>query len=557
MPQRKRPARPKPKVIRSQPRDPVTGQRRSIYAESEVELGARLHRLGEIRRDVRYGLDPNEASRAMRPALGTVLTVSEVWQRYSSSKKPRAQRKANKTWRCYIEPYLGGRRAWELSPDVMAHWVLDLGRTRGRTGHGLAPATVWLCYDYLQAAYNRLVPRELPGLPWGSWRPELPRGDDARVSRREYATSLEELRALVLAARGRDQRRWDGGKFSDLTSRVVVLLLTGLRQAELCGLAWDMVDVDGPPYLLHVWAQAPRGWRQDWPGYDRPPQIPKGRRRRRQVMHPDVIAALRAQREQLQARGWHHAEGPVFPGRAGQWRTNGEALKPELVRELAREAGLPNPHLWTTHSTRHTFATLEVAASLGDFKATQERTGHSSIAQLQTYYHAATGRGMPSSQIPEIGAGLVQPAIETAGREVTIDLRLGPDAPAVERELEPAPPKPRAPSPPQLPPAEPEPPQERGRPKAPPCDYAAAAAAWLEACGQGEVPVGKCGRPLVRPAEVTEDIRRAQRRTWARYRKQKLSAEDIQKHVAATRRAKLGAWTRALRLAAKRPPQEG
>ena len=353
-----------PKRIRSQPRDPVTGKRLSVYADTPQERDARLQRIGEIRRDVSFGLDPAEATRATRPAVGKVLTVDEVWKRYVAGKKPRARRRAEASWKNYMAPYLAGRHAWELTEDVLAAWILDLGKTRGRTGHGLSPASIWLCYDYLAAAFNRLVPRELSGLPWGGWRPELPRGEDARLSRREYATSLEQLRDVLLAARARDQAIWNRGGFSDLTCRVLVALLTGMRQAELCGLAWDMVQLDEGTAMLYVWAQAPRGWRNDWPGHDRPPQIPKGRRRRKQVMHPNVVAALRAQRDQLRARGWYRPEGPVFPGREGAWRTSGICVDPGRMRELAAEAGLPNPHLWVTHTTRHTFASLEIHASL-------------------------------------------------------------------------------------------------------------------------------------------------------------------------------------------------
>lgn len=544
MPARKRPAA-RPKHIRSQPRDPVTGERRSIYAASEAERDARLLRLGEVRRDVRYGMDPAEAARAARPALGRVLTVDEAWSRYLATKPDRAQRRINVIWSSYICPYLSGRRAWELSPDVMARWVLDLGKTRGRTGHGLAPATIWLCYDSLAAACNRLVPRDLPALPWGRWRPDLPKGPDSAQTRREYATTVEQLCSLVLAARERDAVQWDRGQFSDLTARVVVLLLTGLRQAEAAGLAWDNITLDAPIPMLYVWAQAPQNWRRDFPGHDRPPAIPKGRKRRKQVAHPNVVAALLAQREQLQARGWFRPDGPVFPGNDGQWRSSGKTVKPTTMRELAAAAGLPNPHLWVTHSTRHTFATLEVLTSLGDFRATQARTGHSSIAQLETYYHAATGRGMPQSHIPELGAELMAPAIKTAGVAVTIDLRQGADAPAIERSLPPAPLA--------LPPARPEPPSAASARPAEPATWPDLARDWLASCASGEVPTGKNGRALVRPPEVSEDIRRAARRLYARAKTATWTREECSRRVAASRRAKLAAWSRALRNARPGP----
>lgn len=524
-----------PRLVRSQPRDPVTGQRRSIYASSETERDRRLKRLDEVRRDLKWGLDPAEAARIARPALGRVLTVDDVWTRYVSGKPAPSKKKAMGTWEAYIRPYLGGRRAWELSPEVLEAWILDLGKSRGRTGHGLAPGTIWLCYDYLAAAFNRLVPRELSDLPWGRWRPALPRGEDARQTRREYATTPEQLAALVMAARARDVKLWNRGLFGDLTARVVVLLLTGLRQAEGCALAWDNVAIDAGVPLLHVWAQAPQHWRDNYPGHSRPPAIPKGRRRRKQIMHPNVIHALTAQREQLDQRGWYRADGPCFPGRVGAWRTSGQLVKPDMMRALATEAGLPNPHLWVTHSTRHTFATLEVAASLGDFKATKKRTGHASIAQLELYYHAATGRGLPESQIPGLPPDLLAPALEPPQ---------SPPEPVAELPPAPAPELPAPPLPTPTPSA-PEPPQEAA-PEACPATYLEHARAWLEACSTGQVPTGKNRRPLSRPLAVTEDIRRAQRRIYSRARAAGWSDETRTKKMAQSRRGKLAAWSRAL-----------
>lgn len=555
---RRRP-RGRAKPIRSQPRDPVTGERRSIYAESEAERDARLLQLDRVRRDVRYGLDPNEATKFARPALGRVLTTNEVWSRYAGSKRDRARRKADGYWRSYIEPYLGARKVWELTADVMAHWVLDLGRTRGRTGHGLSPASIWLCYDYIAAACNRVVPRELPGLPWGTWRPEVPRGEDGRVSRREYATSIEELRAIVLQARIEDEKAWRSGHFADLTNRLVVFLLTGMRQAEVAGLAWDMVAIDGQTPLLHIWAQAPAGWRNDWLGHDRPPQIPKGRRRRRQVMHPNVVDALRSQRDQLQAAGRYREDGPVFPGHGSEWRNSGRVIAPDRIRGLARAAGLPNPHLWVTHSTRHSFASLEIHASLGDFRATKERTGHSTISQLEGYYHS--GRGMPQSQIPALTPEAIQPAIQSEGHALADEPVKGqsdcpPQLPAPEKRQ---PPEkrpsdlPEQPSPAAIVRAEPTglPQRPRGRPKVESArSYTEHAREWLTALQGGHVPQGRNGRALVRPEAVTEDVRRHQRRVSARFRG-KVPGEQLAKKVAAARRAKLAAWARALKLAAK------
>jgi hypothetical protein len=83
---------------------------------------------------------------------------------------------------------------------------------------------------------------------------------------------------------------------------------------------------------------------------------------------------------------------------------SGRVLIPEKMKQFAREAGFPRPELWTVHSLRHSFASLEVKSS-GDLKRTQERTGHASVRQLEGYLHA-TGGFLGDTAIPELPIAL-------------------------------------------------------------------------------------------------------------------------------------------------------
>jgi integrase len=385
------------RTVRSQPRDPVTGRRRSITARDPAELSARKRVLEDLRRDVLYGVKSRqEATRIVTAVVEGRITVADVWRKYAESGPVRSRKLLASTWTHRLEPTFGDRVAWELDEGTMRQWEADQLRL------GMRPKTVKNAYDLLAAAYNLAVrSKRITELPWGGWRPTKDKGDQTR----EAARSLEEFASLVRAAQIRDAGNWRAGVFSDLTYRVLVMGLCGLRQGEAAGLAWEDAAIDVEPSVLLIRHQATDGWPAENPEWDRPLDPPKSGTRS-QLMHPSVIAALRHQREQLRRLGWYRLDGPIFPGRGGRWRTHADTIKPEVFRALAVSAGLPNAERWTTHSLRHSFATLEVIASGGDLRGTQKRTGHSSLQQLETYMHRA-GRGLPSSSIPALGDHLV------------------------------------------------------------------------------------------------------------------------------------------------------
>jgi hypothetical protein len=175
-------------------------------------------------------------------------------------------------------------------------------------------------------------------------------------------------------------------------------MLTGLRQAELCALGWDCVEIDKPPFLLRVIGQAQRQWNRD--GATRPREPTKTKRNRAQSLHENAVAILRVQRAEMKRRGWYRSDGPIFPGVGGAWRTSGRVLLPHKMKQFAKEAGFPHWEQWVVHSLRHSFATLEVKSS-GDLKRTQARTGHSSVKQLESYLHA-TGAFLGNTAIPHL-----------------------------------------------------------------------------------------------------------------------------------------------------------
>lgn len=373
-----------------------------------ADLQALAGELRSVRARVSVGLlTPEEARRVAR---GRELTVAEAWERMARTVPEASRKLVSSYWDQHLAVWFAERRLSELTSDVVAEWV------QHEQAQGYASKTTRNCYDYLARAFRLLMPRELRELPWGGYRP--PKGQPRR--QRERCRSLDEFVALTQAAAVRDARRWDRGGFADLSLRLVVGGLCGLRQGEISGLAWhDVHDAGGDPddptrlHTVHVRRQV-----QETDGYDgatAPEWRPKDGVKEPIRLHPSAVVALRFQREQLERFGAYRPEGPVFPAPRApanaaphdppRWRTHADSIRPEVFRAIVREAGLPDPDAWTPHSLRHTFATLELVAHGGDLRAVQMRTRHASL-QVLSRYLSATGRGSPPSRL---GAVPVRP----------------------------------------------------------------------------------------------------------------------------------------------------
>ena len=517
----------RPRGYRSQFTDPLTGRRRTVTAKTPVELLAKVGRVRELRADVRLGIvSRKEAESKVRAVVLGRMTVADVWRAYAASAPVRSTGILRATWERRLEATFGKLPAADLDETMWRTWEA------AEQKKGLAQKTIKNAYDVLAAAV-RLAQRsgklEGPLLPWGAWRPRKPEANQPDCLR-----SVEELAALVGAARAADEHDWKAGRHADLAYRVLVLVLCGLRQGELAGLGWDAVQIDAEPFLMAVRCQAVDGWRRLFPDWTRPGAPTKSRKARTIHLHPSCVLALRAQREQLRGRGWFQPDGPCFPnGKNGSWRTHADSIKPDRFRALVAAAGLPNPERWTTHSTRHSFASLEVVASGGDLAAVQRRTGHSSLAQLEGYIHA-TGRGLPRSMVPELPEGTVPqgpprqlpehagPTAALNGALCDMTAATQESALAFERERSRERHEKRE--------------KERQRWRQGGADFDALARAVLAAGGGGE-------GDETRPREVGEAADRAYRRAYGR--ELRVAGGDHERAKAAgirARRACLGAW---------------
>ncbi|AUX43814.1 uncharacterized protein SOCE26_052690 [Sorangium cellulosum] len=413
------------------PFDPEKKRRVSITAPTRQEAEGRAERVRQALRDFKLGLIPEEDLRRIFNA-GTrgPLGVKEAWDAHIDKKHGRWKRQAETVWKSLLEPHFGKLSAVELDEERMTEWERKVRQVISKvTRRAYAPSYIENAVNVLAAALRRQIRAgRLAQLPWGDWKLE----SAGRGREREACRTVEEAMRLVEAARQRDLRVARRRGYADLAARVLVGWLCCLRQGELSGLGWDdIVNLDGEVpelgdrVLLHVRHQAVDGWRTLHPEWTRPLTPPKWRAHAKEPdppidMHPSAIRALRAQRDNLIARGWYRPDGPVFPetrSGKGLWRSHADCIHPEReMREIVRAAGLPgDPRDWTPHSLRTTGASLETRASSGDLKSTMLRTRHKTVKVLLGYMRDV-GRGLPPTALPDVPVPL--PAAGVRVREL-------------------------------------------------------------------------------------------------------------------------------------------
>lgn len=402
---------------------PITSKVIKLEERTRADLEHAKDRFHELRDALRFGKLSPEAFGAQLELLRSgklrehsLPTVAEVWRAYVATvTHPSTKSKLGSAWKL-LEPLIGSELVVALTDARLREFVAAL-EVQGYSSSYITKT----CWAFLSAAVNHAKDaRVIERLPWENFQP--PRV--VSVGQRPGATAIEHVAALALAAREEDEadrKRYEGATekqrkawrlspLFDFEERVTVLTLGGFRNGEGAGLGWDHCDFDRE--LLTIAVQALDQWRKHWPEKTRPDFPTKNAKTEGgplvQRMHPDLKIALLEQRAKLEALGWYRPDGPVFPTYDGGWRRNGNCIYPEDLRRIAIASGIPNAEAWVTHSTRHSFTTLELAG-LGDPKKVIGRTGHASIRQLEPYVHAEKAI---ASGIPRLSGHLGKPKHE-------------------------------------------------------------------------------------------------------------------------------------------------
>ena len=406
---------------RSQPRHPLTGRQVSVTGKTEGEVMRRVLEIQQLRRDRAAGASPEQITSELGRRVMRPKSFTERWKDFeavhsaSSGFQPRLS-----AWRTRIEPHFGKRAPAELTAVEMGRWQAELRKT-------YAQKSIIDAYWLLAALVRQAIEAgELTAYPWSKWKPEPPDPGD-----RIGAGTWEEWTALVNAALAHSRERWERGTYDDVFQAVVVMGLTGLRQAEAAGLAWECLDLDGAGnQVMTVRYQARKGWeKRSRDG--RPRDLPKAKRARSQVLHPTVVDVLRRHATELERRGWYRFDGPVFPVHRGEWRKSGTVLRTSTIQAIVRAAGLEGSERWSGHSLRHTFCSLEANAGT-DIRRVQQRAGHADVKVTMGYVHA--GRVLPASPLPKMDIMVETPLLAPVGAAETAPENATAQRAAMRRE---------------------------------------------------------------------------------------------------------------------------
>jgi len=281
----------------------------------------------------------------LKDKVGTVGPVTHENYRYLTEK--------------YIIPALGHLRLQTLKPSQVRQFYTTLA-DRYSTSLLRQVRTV-LIQAFDEAVLDEVLPRNpAKGL-------RLPKGQEAGEKSR--ALSPEEVRSLLTAARDHP-----------LGMVAEVLILTGLRRSEVCGLKWDCLDLEAG--LLHVRERVAMSNGRPLLG-----ALKSEASRRTVPLSGSTVTLLQAWRSE-QAR--RHTALSQLTLETGFVFTNlsGQCLHPDalsrLIPNLGREAGLGRVRC---HDLRHTFTSLQLARGV-PAEVVQGWLGHASVnVTLDVYRH--------------------------------------------------------------------------------------------------------------------------------------------------------------------------
>lgn len=228
--------------------------------------------------------------------------------------------------------------------DAYRGWLQQVrGLSARSAARHLAAVSSWYAYlaDESVIGFNRFA---------GARRPETNRRESSTVS-----LSESEARAMIATAQG-DR----GGQRLRTASAIGLMLSVGPRASEVLSLPRESLGYERGFRTVRI--------------------VGKGGKIRTRQLPPAPGAALD---EYLDSRP---SPKLMFTTRTGEQMRRGHMF--DLVRRIARDAGLFQPERVTPHVLRHTFATLalENGASLEEL---QEALGHASPDTTKIYVHAS------------------------------------------------------------------------------------------------------------------------------------------------------------------------
>lgn len=270
----------------------------------------------------------------------------------------------------WIYPALGELKLPDITPANITALLLSM------QAQGKAHATVVKCYTILNSLFKMaFLADTIPKNPMHKVERPKPRKDEARHDEVE-AYTVEEVRH-ILSRLDKEPLKW----------RVLVRLLidTGIRCGECCGLQWKDIDFQENTITIcgNLCYTPQKGVYLD---------TPKNGRSHTVDVDPDIMALLRALRSEQAAQA---ISSYVFTQDGSP-----EPMHPQsptrYLKKFSKRYHVPDLH---PHKLRHTFASIAITSG-ADVASVSEKLGHSDKAvTLRMYTHADQESIKRASQI--------------------------------------------------------------------------------------------------------------------------------------------------------------
>lgn len=270
----------------------------------------------------------------------------------------------------WVYPALGDLKLPDITPANISALLLSM------QAQGKAHATVVKCYTILNSLFKMaFLSDTIPKNPMHKVERPKPRKDESRHDEVE-AYTVDEVRH-ILTCLDKEPLKW----------RVLVRLLidTGIRRGECCGLQWKDVDFQGNSVTIsgNLCYTPQKGVYLD---------TPKNGRSRTVDVDPDIMSLLRALRSEQAAQA---ISSYVFTQDGSP-----EPMHPQsptrYMKKFSQRYNVPDLH---PHKLRHTFASIAITSG-ADVASVSEKLGHSDKAvTLRMYTHADQESIKRASQI--------------------------------------------------------------------------------------------------------------------------------------------------------------
>lgn len=331
----------------------------------------------EIQRDKLDGIDH----------IGRKMTVCQLYEKQTRCRpnvRPGTQRGREQFMRILRKDRLGGMAIGNVRLSDAKEWALRM------QGNGYAYSTINNHKRSLKAAFYTAV-----------------QDDCIRKNPFDFAlgTVIEDDREATVPLSRAQEAAFKGFLREDAVYRryydeVVILLGTGLRISELCGLTKG--DIDLGRRLIHVGHQLLRG--DGGKRYIAKPKTKSGART--VAMSTEVYEAFRrVLGRKGKSNGFRMGgySGFLFLNRSGLPRVAADYERVfRTAVQKCRDSGVELPEKVTPHTMRHTFCTNMANTGMNP-KALQYVMGHSDIKMTLGFYAHATSEAVAEEMFRFIG----------------------------------------------------------------------------------------------------------------------------------------------------------